>query len=448
MNQWKTGSQPATAQRQGRSLRQPLTISRGSQATSVVLAQSTKISGAPPVYRLGSPLTSNQPTVALSYKIPGAPPVYQPRQWSGHARPAVQKKTNTPPTTSASFSPKMAAPPVYRPNNSLPIFPRAGSQKSLSSIQRQTPVQVSQRAQEVTRLAAPPVYRPNNSLPIFPRVGSQESLRSIQRQIPGLKGFPPRSFSQSHSVIQGLIVVDNDLDTSRLMAAVEIYNKWKKKGKPERITTMRHADLSGLKSGEKLYLVAHGSETTHADRTAEELAELLLDKGLPAGNVVKLISCNTGDGDGKSFAAHLGNLLDRKNTIVGIRGLETSEHGHTRASSNLPEKAMEEYYEILGNDKSFQLAEEIAQKAKIVLSKCDEGEVQQTILEAAEQISKLGETLTKKLDVFFSKWVTTLGKKESEYIHPAEIKLARPTGPSGFSSDSFNPDYPGLEFSF
>src|SRR5262249_48777541 len=156
-------------------------------------------------------------------------------------------------------------------------------------------------------------------------------------------GYPPLF----PSVIQGLIVVDDDLDAGRLMAAAEIYNKWNKKEQPQRITTTRRMDLSRLEPGEKLYLVAQGSPTHHGGRTPWQLAELLKSKGLPIQNVIKLISCNTGTGDGNSFAAQLGNLLGRKNTVIGIRGLESSEHGHTRATTQLPEQVMKEYFKLL-----------------------------------------------------------------------------------------------------
>lgn len=316
-------------------------------------------------------------------------------------------------------------------------------------------LQTPQSGNPARMQASPAVYRPNNALPVFPGPVTPGALNSIQRQIPGRMVARSASSSRprSSSVIQGLIVLDQDVDVSRLMAAVDIYNKWAKKGKPERITSMKLADLSALKQGEKLYLVAHGgmtndeSERTHGDRTAKQLAELLLDKGLPSGNVVKLISCNSGDGDGKSFAANLGNLLDRKNSVVGIRGLETTENGHTRASSELPKEAMDEYYKIQEEDQGFVKAEELVAKFKIYLTKeMDEVKVQNMALKVAALVNKLGEETAKKLDEFFKKYVTVSSKSEAEYIHHAVN--GRPMGPSAFPASAFNPDYPGLEFSF
>jgi hypothetical protein len=225
-------------------------------------------------------------------------------------------------------------------------------------------------------------------------------------------------FPSSRSVVQRLIVVDDDLDVSRLMAAAQIYDKWNNKMRPQRITTTRHMDLSTLEPGEKLYLVAHGSKTDHGGRAASHLASLLIDKKLRFGNVVKLISCETGTGDGASFAANLGNLLGRTNTIIGIRGLESSEKGHTRATIPPPESAMEEYFKLLGEDKTVQIAEEIVRKLKEFLSSCDETEVHSAILEAAQTLTKLDEEMKNtELEEFFERHGKILDKKESEYIH-------------------------------
>ncbi|HEY6348391.1 MAG TPA: hypothetical protein VI636_03175 [Candidatus Angelobacter sp.] len=230
------------------------------------------------------------------------------------------------------------------------------------------------------------------------------------------------------------------------MAAVDIYRKHERKGNPERITSMRLADLSALGPGEKLYMVAHGDGTTHGDRTAEELAEWLQLKELPKGNVVKLISCHSGDGDGKSFAARLGNLLDRKNSVIGIRGLETTEHGHTRASTQLPEEVMKEYDAMLKDD-SFVKAEKVVGQLKNYLAVAtDQDKVQEQVLKVAAYVTKLCAGMTEKIDAFFKQHVTTLSKDEAEYIHPA--LNGKPMGPSGFPASDFNPDYPGLEFSF
>jgi hypothetical protein len=305
--------------------------------------------------------------------------------------------------------------------------------------------------------AAPPVYRPNNGLPVFPGPVVPKALNSIQRQIAGPRvargaGFsPPRN----SSVIQRLIVLDQDMDVSRLMVAYDIYSKWLKKGKEERITTMRLADLSALKKDEKLYLVAHGSTDTHGDRTAENLARLLQKKGLPSGNVIKLISCNTGDGDGKSFAAKLGNVLERKNTVIGIRGSQTTEgDGHVRSAVDLPEEHMKQYnkmMEELAQDPKFQQIEKLVETLKndLAIAK-DEQKVHEAVLEAAKSVNELGEDANKKIEEVFGKYVATRSKQDSEYIHPAltETQVARPMGPSGFPMSSFNPEYSNLEFSF
>lgn len=281
-------------------------------------------------------------------------------------------------------------------------------------------------------MAPPAVYRPNNNLPIFSRPDPQKFKSSIQRQTAAPK-IPAARYSSLRSVVQPLIVVDDDLDPGRLMAAAQIYQKWNSKMRPERITTTRHMNLSGLKPGEKLYLVAHGSETHHGGRTYSELATLLDARKLPMGNVVKLISCNTGTGDATSFAARLGNQLGRTNRIVGIRGLESSEKGHTRATIPPPQSAMEEYFKLLGDDKNIQIANEIVQKLKVFLATCDEIDVQPAILEAAQQLTKLDEEMkNKELDEFFRLHGKTLNKEESEYIH----KASRYAVPRDFDENS------------
>lgn len=440
---------------------------------------------APPVYR---PASSNhaQAKIASTHKIGSAPPVYRPKPLNVSSPPAVQPKTNGLAKPHAAFpGPKAGgAPPVYRPQQAvqpktnIPITARAniagmapasirlkGTPASpkvsgAPPVYRPQPANMGARTAvqpKSGRPAAPPVYRPNNGLPVFPGAIAPKALNSIQRQVAGqgaaksARVAPPRN----GSVIQGLIVLDQDVDVSRVMVAYDIYSKWLKKGKEERITTMQLADLSGLKKDEKLYLVAHGSTDTHGDRTAENLARLLQEKGLPSGNVIKLISCNTGDGDGKSFAAKLGNVLERKNTVIGFRGFQTTEgDGHVRSAIDMPQEHMEQYnkmMEDLALDPGFQQIEVLVGKLKRYLAVAtDEQKVHETVLNVAKKVNALGEEANKKIDAVFGKYIATRSKQDSEYIHAAltETQVERPMGPSGFPMSSFNPDYPNLEFSF
>jgi len=408
----------------------------------------------PRVGSLGSAATLMGSTCTLTSPRAGsAPPIYRP-QPTNPIGTAVQPKTNIPITQHAHIAGRASAlirakgtaaslkisgaPPIYRP--------QPANVQARTAVQRKTGMPMP-----------PPVYRPNHGLPVFPGSVPPKALSSIQRQIAGQRVARSTSFSlpQNSSVIQGLIVLDQDMDVSRLMVAYDIYNKWLKKNKPERITTMRLADLSALKEGEKLYLVAHGSPDTHGDRTAKELAELLREKGLPTGNVIKLISCNTGDGDGESFAAKLGNLLDRKNTVIGIRGFQTTEgDGHVRSATDLLPEHMEQYnkmMEELALDPEFQQIEVLVGRLKTFLAITkDEQKVQEWVLKVAKKVNELGEKANKKIEEVFGQYITTRSKQESEYIHPAliESQMARPMGPSGFPISDFNTHYPNLEFSF
>ena len=220
----------------------------------------------------------------------------------------------------------------------------------------------------------------------------------------------------AHPVIQRLIVVDDDLDTSRLMAAVDIYNKWKKKGRPERISTIHNADLAKLRPGEKLYLVAHGDPETHGDRSATELAALLESLGLRRGPVVKLISCNTGDGESKSYAARLAGKLGYRNKVIGVRGPETSAHGHTRGNQ-ISAAGMKKYEALLAGDKTFEETEKLVKAAKQKLKTCKPEEEEAILLKTAQEIDAIAGPLMKKLEELFKEHVTISSKQESEYVH-------------------------------
>ncbi len=218
-------------------------------------------------------------------------------------------------------------------------------------------------------------------------------------------------------VLQRLIVVDDDLDTSRLMAAVRIYYKHSN----ELITTIHKAKDVKLSKDEKIYMVAHGAGKDHGGRSAKDLAAILKTWGLHSGSsVIKLISCFSGkDAPEWSYANELALQLDFMYKVVGIKGLEsTDEKGHTRATEQLvDDKTFEKaYFETLEDDDSFQKAEKVTQEVKSKIKTCKLGEEAALMVEAYKEVNVLCQGVFKKLEGALKGMIKDKGKSESEDV--------------------------------
>jgi len=228
----------------------------------------------------------------------------------------------------------------------------------------------------------------------------------------------PLSPPSGAHALQRLIVVDDDMDTSRLMAAVRIYYKHQDK---ERITTIHKAKDVTLAEGEKIYMVAHGAGDDHGGRSAKDLAAILKTWGLhPGSSVIKLISCFSGkDAPEWSYANALALELDFMYKVIGIKGLEaTDEQGHTRATEQLVDDETFEkaYFGTLGDDKSFEKAEAVAKAVKEKIATCKLGEEVPLMVEAYEEVNTLCQGLFKKLEGALKGMTRDKEKRESEDI--------------------------------
>ena len=244
-----------------------------------------------------------------------------------------------------------------------------------------------------------------------------ENIQNGDREKLPLQQKKKISNASQNATIQRLIVVDNDMDSSRLIAAVSILKKHER----ERITTIAKASSLEINQNEKIYLVAHGTEISHGDRSAEDLARIILGWRLhPGENTVKLISCFTGkDAPEWSYSNELALQLGFKYKVVGIKGLEgTDDRGHTRATKILSEKEKFDavYDGILEGDTSFQEAETIAKEAKNAIDGCRIGEENKIMLDAYAKISSLCKNVLDKLDVALKGMIEEKSKKDSEDI--------------------------------
>lgn len=222
----------------------------------------------------------------------------------------------------------------------------------------------------------------------------------------------------SADVTQRLVVVDDDMDTSRLTSAVAIY---KKRQGTERITTIHKAKHVQLNKGEKVYMVAHGDGEKHGGRSAKELAAILQEWGLhPGSSVIKLISCFSGkDAPDWSYANELALQLDFKYKTVGIKGLEsTDDKGHTRATEQLVSDDIfgSAYFGALGNDESFQQAEKLVAAVKPKVFSCDLGEEAPLMLEVYQRIVELCQHLDAKIEKALDGMIRDKSKEESEDV--------------------------------
>lgn len=247
--------------------------------------------------------------------------------------------------------------------------------------------------------------------------------------------------SASNDVVQRLIVIpQSQLDPGMII------NVWQmlRNGIDSRVTLFNLLQLNDDRMAEPLHMMGHGYGATgnYANMAAADLAAALIKAGLkPNMTVIKLLSCNSGVGDGGSYAAELATQLNHVVDVQGHRGLGvTMDTGISYAKRSRTVTEQAEYDTIFAQGNAQWLsavAFSATARAQLAAAK-NEQEVKEIFLIEGPKIYALVKDLFEKLYEHQKKLL--LSPSTGTFIEqsPHSIRMERRIAEDSHSARSMN----------
>ncbi|MDT4896879.1 MAG: hypothetical protein QOH25_1956 [Acidobacteriota bacterium] len=297
-----------------------------------------------------------------------APSASTPARLAGQVSQSIQPKTTAHKIKSGPSPVKAAgpvAPPVYRPQPTPKVLQRATANPKSAALQRK----VSGGVGNGQRPSAPPVYRPQATPKVLqkkmiqPAGVAQAKLLSPNASAHNRRSGQRSPLNPRAGVIQPMIGVLND-NLADIHIWHQVYNMLKKEGHgAEDVEVFEH--IKEVKSGDRLALVGHGNEKGIGRWYNPNILANSLNKIKLPGDLkrIEILTCRSGVGDEKSFAAELSKQIMRKHPVVGYRGDNfTTGEGKNRAEPL--GSTVADYYRNLLKElaKTGQLPSEVATK--------------------------------------------------------------------------------------